>query len=228
MSQRESQSPQHTSHEAPRAETHRASGAAASKRSLDIIRVEDPCTVDWDTMLCSGAVRYCRLCKQNVYNLSDMSREEAEELVFAGEGKVCVRFYRRADGSVMTTDCAPTRAERARRAARRALKSVAALMAMGLGVFTTFRVFSGEEPKGKGCTTGLDDKYGDPEIPVEVMGEPMYEPAIREPIIQQPPAPAVEEPGEVFMGDLEFEPVPDPEIPVERLHPRMGRIRLRR
>jgi hypothetical protein len=50
-------------------------------------------------------VRFCTLCQLNVYNLSDMSREEAEAFVTSREGPGCVRFYRREDGTIQTRDC---------------------------------------------------------------------------------------------------------------------------
>jgi hypothetical protein len=49
--------------------------------------------------------RFCNQCSKHVYNLSDMSRDDAERLVNDTEGPVCVRFYRRADGTVLTADC---------------------------------------------------------------------------------------------------------------------------
>jgi hypothetical protein len=50
-------------------------------------------------------VRFCDQCSMNVYNLSDMTRREAEVLLTGAEGRLCVRFYRRADGTVMTNNC---------------------------------------------------------------------------------------------------------------------------
>jgi hypothetical protein len=41
----------------------------------------------------------------NVYNLSGMTRFEAESLIAQNEGRLCVRFYRRRDGSIITKDC---------------------------------------------------------------------------------------------------------------------------
>jgi hypothetical protein len=41
----------------------------------------------------------------NVYNLSDMTKLEAENLLTVSEGRLCVRFYRREDGTVLTADC---------------------------------------------------------------------------------------------------------------------------
>jgi hypothetical protein len=49
--------------------------------------------------------RHCGDCQLNVYNLSGMTRLEAENLLINSEGRLCVRFYRRADGSVLTKDC---------------------------------------------------------------------------------------------------------------------------
>ncbi len=72
---------------------------------LDQIRVASPCTADWDRMEGDLKVRFCGQCSKNVYNLSGMTREEAEALVAQTEGKVCVRFYRRFDGTMLTADC---------------------------------------------------------------------------------------------------------------------------
>jgi hypothetical protein len=49
--------------------------------------------------------RFCGECKLNVYNLSGMTRAEAEDLLAASEGRLCVRFYKRSDGTVLTRDC---------------------------------------------------------------------------------------------------------------------------
>jgi hypothetical protein len=73
--------------------------------TLDVIQVASPCTVAWDAMQGDDRVRFCSQCQLNVYNLSAMSRVEAESLVNAREGRTCVRFVRRADGTVLTQDC---------------------------------------------------------------------------------------------------------------------------
>jgi hypothetical protein len=72
---------------------------------LDDLQIASPCSASWDSMVGTDRVRYCTSCKLNVYNLSGMSREEAEELIGLRDGRSCVRFFRRADGTVMTTDC---------------------------------------------------------------------------------------------------------------------------
>ncbi|HKS17205.1 MAG TPA: hypothetical protein VJU16_07820 [Planctomycetota bacterium] len=50
-------------------------------------------------------VRYCSDCKLNVYNFSGMTRREVSELIQLEEGRLCVRFYRRKDGTLVTRDC---------------------------------------------------------------------------------------------------------------------------
>ena len=74
---------------------------------LDDLRVAAPCSADWDQMFSfeGERVRFCSQCNLNVYNLSDMSRQEAEDLITKAEGRLCVRFYQKADGSVLTQNC---------------------------------------------------------------------------------------------------------------------------
>ena len=50
-------------------------------------------------------VRRCDACGLLVYNLSAMTVGEALALIQETEGRRCVRFYRRADGTVLTRDC---------------------------------------------------------------------------------------------------------------------------
>jgi len=72
---------------------------------LDNIRVASPCTETWSAMRGDGRVRHCGTCDQNVYDLSELTRTEAEALLREKEGKLCARYYRRSDGAVMTKDC---------------------------------------------------------------------------------------------------------------------------
>ena len=72
---------------------------------LNNIRIASPCQADWNEMYGDDRKRFCGDCKLNVYNLSGMTRDEAESLIIKAEGRLCVRFYKRADGSVITQDC---------------------------------------------------------------------------------------------------------------------------
>src|SRR6478752_6097664 len=72
---------------------------------LDQLRVASPCQVSWDEMQGDDRRRFCSHCRLNVYNLSEMSREDAETFVQKSEGRTCVRFFQRADGTMITRDC---------------------------------------------------------------------------------------------------------------------------
>lgn len=72
---------------------------------LNNISIASPCSANWNEMYGDNCKRFCGDCKLNVYNLSGMRRDEAEALITNAEGRLCVRFYRRADGSVITQDC---------------------------------------------------------------------------------------------------------------------------
>jgi hypothetical protein len=95
--------------------------------ALDAIDVAEPCTQSWEAMTGDDRSRFCGSCRLHVYDLSAMTRSEAEELVRSRKGageRLCVRFFRRADGTVMTDDCGPIR----RRARRVRAAVVAALL----------------------------------------------------------------------------------------------------
>ena len=77
--------------------------------SLDVIDVASPCNVPWDQMHGTEAVRHCGQCKLHVYNISDMTRADAEAVIREHEGRLCVRFYRRHDGTLITRDCPTVR-----------------------------------------------------------------------------------------------------------------------
>jgi hypothetical protein len=72
---------------------------------LDKIKVAAPCTADWRHMYGDERVRFCGQCSQNVYNLSALTREQAEDLILRHEGRLCVRFYQRKDGTVLINNC---------------------------------------------------------------------------------------------------------------------------
>ncbi|MCU1265674.1 MAG: hypothetical protein JWM21_1992 [Acidobacteria bacterium] len=72
---------------------------------LQNVHVAAPCSADWEQMHGNERARFCGQCNLNVYNLSSMTRSDAEHLIASNEGRLCVRFYRRADGSILTRNC---------------------------------------------------------------------------------------------------------------------------
>jgi hypothetical protein len=70
------------------------------------IRVASPCPAEWANMVGDERVRHCSECNLNVYNLSAMTESQIQELFADSGGKrLCTRFYRRADGTILTQDC---------------------------------------------------------------------------------------------------------------------------
>jgi hypothetical protein len=78
-----------------------------SKTSLDHVRIAAHCATDWNQMpsFQGDRVRFCSRCNLNVYNLSGITQDEATALVYQTEWRLCVSFYRRADGTVLTENC---------------------------------------------------------------------------------------------------------------------------
>jgi hypothetical protein len=72
---------------------------------LDRIQVASPCSENWNLMKGDDQVRFCAHCSKHVYNLSAMTLGDAEVLLRESGGSVCTRFYRRADGTILTQDC---------------------------------------------------------------------------------------------------------------------------
>ncbi|MBX9667173.1 MAG: hypothetical protein K2X93_06120 [Candidatus Obscuribacterales bacterium] len=92
---------------------------------IDSIQIASPCPVDWESMDGDERKRFCGQCQLHVYNLKEMTAQEAVDLIAEGEGRVCVQLFRRKDGTVLTQDC-PTGLARLRRAMWRRVACLAA------------------------------------------------------------------------------------------------------
>ena len=88
--------------------------------ALNQIMIASPCSIGWENMEGDERVRFCNACQLNVYNTSQMSKNEVELLLTNGKSN-CLRIYRRADGTMMTNDC-PVGLRRVRNAAKRMTK----------------------------------------------------------------------------------------------------------
>ena len=78
---------------------------ATNPTNIDRLRIATPCPISWEQMTGDNRVRHCDHCDLNVYNISELSRIEAEALIASTEGRLCARLFRRADGTVLTKDC---------------------------------------------------------------------------------------------------------------------------
>ena len=99
-----------------------------SSNRLDHLRIASPCPVGWEQMTGDERVRFCEQCSLRVYNISAMTRTEAEALIANTEGRICARLYRRFDGTVITKDCPVGLRAIRRRVAKVAAAVFAAIM----------------------------------------------------------------------------------------------------
>lgn len=130
------------------------------------IEVASPCAERWDRMKGDNRSRFCGRCRLNVYNLSAMSRPEVDYLMIRTGGRLCVRFYRRQDGTVLLQDCP---VGRARKLIRRALIVAGALL---VGVIALVAAGSdGSRPTYPEWLQAMLDWFNPPKPPV-LMGMP--------------------------------------------------------
>ena len=78
-----------------------------SKSLLDKVTVGFRCPMNWDEMAGDEVERFCCKCQKSVTDLSQMSREDAEDFVreHGAAGSACVRLSRDASGQVVTKGC---------------------------------------------------------------------------------------------------------------------------
>ena len=103
------------------------------KFNLNDIRIASPCPADWEKMTGDESVRHCSECNLNVYNFSAMTEREIRQLIAANQGRrLCTRFYRRADGTILTRNCPWSVRQMARKASRFASAVLTACMGVTL------------------------------------------------------------------------------------------------
>lgn len=149
---------------------------------LDQIQVASPCTADWSQMTGDDRTRHCGACQKNVYNLSGMTRAEAEALLIERNGDLCVRYYQRHDGTILLADCSV--GVQRKRDRRRTAARAAAIVAGGLAIAGGAAVYATatEAP----CALGRDL------LPRQVLGAMPVRPAPVLTQIPEPPPPALE------------------------------------
>jgi hypothetical protein len=159
------------------------------------VRVASPCKADWNEMLGDERVRFCLGCEKNVYNLSALPKEEAEALLHARLGnELCVRFYQRADGTILTSDCPVGVKKKQRKKLALAVAGAGVMAAAAASFFTKTTCRQGEM------------------IPIATT-EPVPVPMMGEPAVETPPEPPAREvKGErvIVMGAVAPTPPPAP------------------
>jgi hypothetical protein len=155
------------------------------------LKVASPCKVPWSSMAGDDAIRFCGTCERHVYNLSEMTSEQTEALLGSPAGQPCVRFFQRADGTVLTADC-PVGAQRVRRQR----------IAVGVGAGLLSALGYAGLPHGSAAT-----------VPTPVLGAPIPAPPARFAVEPPPPMPPIEimgeamaQPPEEMMGKIALPP----------------------
>ncbi len=153
--------------------------------NLDNMAIASPCAASWEDMEGDDRTKHCSSCTKNVYNLSDMTRAEAEALIKEKEGHLCVRFYRRKDGTVITDDC-PVGLRAIRAGYRKMATAVASFLAL---LVSTGVALAGE---GNANSGKADEKcVKQPNEPRTLMGDVSAPRATMGEAVAPPPRPAL-------------------------------------
>ncbi len=183
-----------------RDETRRLLDEAMDRKRLpvlDNLKVASPCTVDWASMTGDERARHCGQCNKQVFNLTGLTRAEAEALLVEKAGKLCVRYFQRHDGTILLADCSVGVSRRRKRTLVAA--GAAAMLASGVvGMFIRLK----------------PEKVAAPEIKFSIAPEPTttsvhfaVKPKTNHRHVDPPPTPPDE--GKYIMGDIAA-PVDEP------------------
>lgn len=123
---------------------------------LNTIEVASPCDANWNEMTGDDVARFCGACNKNVYNLSSLTPHEAQALIEKKEGKLCVRYYQREDGTMLTQDC-PKGIQALRiKMLKKASTIAAAVMAFVFFPLTSGKAFAESHPVNTVQTAPID------------------------------------------------------------------------
>jgi hypothetical protein len=180
--------------------------AKAQLPVLPNIRVATPCRADWNAMTGDERTRACGSCNKNVYNLSTLTREEAEALILEKEGRLCVRYFQRKDGTILLKDCSIGITQKRKR--RVLAVGIAAML--GGGVFAAFKLT--RPAPGTGSTTfDLPASLEEISLPLtQLTNELARHDEIKGDISVEPPYATM---GEVAIPDRDLEPAEGTQLP---------------
>jgi hypothetical protein len=152
----------------------RLAAGGATRRPLpllDQVRVASPCKADWNEMLGDERVRFCLGCEKNVYNLSSMQKDDAEALLRERLGnELCVRFFQRTDGTILTQDCPVGVKKKRNKKLALAVAGAGAMAAAAATMFLKSTCVQGEPVAGTMEVQPVP-MMGDVAPPSEVKGE---------------------------------------------------------
>jgi hypothetical protein len=171
---------------------------------LDQVRIASPCKAEWNEMLGDERVRFCLSCEKNVYNLSSMSKDDAETLLRERVGNdLCVRFYQRTDGTILTADCPEGVKKKRRKKLALAVAGAGAMVAATATAFMSQRTCTKGALQGEPVAVAGGMMYANE--PTEVKGDVGPVPSVMgsttaTPIMGAPPPPPAPTAVKTFMG----------------------------
>jgi len=165
--------------------------------------------------------RFCGQCRKHVFNFSAMTSAEVEALVQQKEGRLCGRYFQRADGRMLTADC-PTGVARRRNRAARWAGSLFATVLFLFGARVSLRSQETNKVNGGSSSKTTEPLMGDIMVPVantnaprEILGKiapcPVPPSTNRPPVMGliAPMPPASTNAPRAFMGRIVYNPVPE-------------------
>lgn len=130
-------------------------------------------------------------------------------MVEANTGSLCMRMYKRADGTVLTADCPVGEKDKKKKVRR--LSMVAAGVAAGLAAFAGVAVAQSSADTGK--LTAVDEDEDEPTKkplrPEHVVMGAMPAPTVVPSASPPPPKPVLTAEPEMMMGDIAPSRLPD-------------------
>jgi hypothetical protein len=99
-------------------------------------------------------LRHCAECDLDVYNFSAMSERQIQQLLLAKNGRVCARWYRRSDGTILTADCPVGFRAKARKISLVAGTALSAFLGMAPAAAQTSDKPSGSTAKVENSESG--------------------------------------------------------------------------
>ena len=169
--------------------------ARVSLPLLSRVKVASPCNASWDAMTGDDHVRHCGQCDKNVFDLSSLNAQQAEALLAEHGSSLCVRFYRRRDGTVLTSDCPVGR--KRRRKQKVAAVALAGVMSAGIGYATAMATLGKQAPTGEATPTTIENIENIEPLMGKIDPGFFEEPEVPEPIEEEPEY-------EELMGDVDF------------------------
>lgn len=107
------------------------------KLFLKNLTIPSPCSTDWNSMKGNDQVRFCEHCDLSVFNLSAMTRHQAERLVTRSNGRLCVQFVSDPNGKPLFGEAGQKLYRISRRASRIAAGAFTAALSVSSAVANT-------------------------------------------------------------------------------------------